>query len=330
MKKWVRMMALALSLVSLFAVSGVALAAEETVVAEEAQAEATVTGNASLREKPSGSADRIVSLKKGATVTVLDSSNKSWWKVRTADGQEGYLGASYIQLAGDAAQEDKKAGSSAVSSSKDVNAAKIAAAKKKNSDVIGWINVPNTNIDDPILYAPNFYYANYNIDKKKSLEGVYPYYNKLTKNIALFGHNLRGSGKGMHALHHMQETALGYSRCQNSSCGRSLGSTHKNWQKENRVWNISLFGKTKWEVFAMYEVKANEPISTLRNNWSPLSGASESAVQKWLDGQLKRSEIDFGVSVSPKDTFLTIITCGTNYDSATANSRLFVFLKCVG
>ena len=79
----------------------------------------------------------------------------------------------------------------------------------------------------------------------------------------------------------------------------------------------------------MYEVKANEPISTLRNNWSALSGSGKASVQSWIDGQIKRSQLNFGVDVTASDQLMTLITCGTNYDSATANSRLFVFLKNV-
>ena len=311
----------------------------EQVQTQETVVTAVVTGRVNFRTEPNTSCKSMGFLNKNTQAIVLDNtSTPGWWKV-SIDGKEGYVTADYIKLtegqpAPAPAPETQKPQSSTPSqvkpSGKDPNASKIAAAKKKNSDTIGWIRVPNTNIDDPILYRSNFYYADHDINKKSSLEGVYPYYGVKTKNIALFGHNLRGSGKGFHEMHHMQETALGYSRCQTGSCKKSLGSKHANWVKDNRIWDISIFGMTKWEVWAMYEVKANEPMSTLRNNWSPLKGASNSTVQNWINGQLKRSEVNFGVSVSPKDQFLTIITCGTNYDSANANSRLFIFLKNVG
>lgn len=342
MKFTVRILTLALCLAMLLALSPTTFAARTESAEEETlveKATATISGsNVSFRKGPGSNYGRISRLARGTVVTVVDNTtNPSWCKVILEDGTEGYVSAQYVQFDALSAlpeeeEEDKKSassGSSYTPSAKDPNASKIASAKKKNSDVIGWIEVPNTNIDDPILYAPNFYYGSHDINKKKSNDGVYPYYNRLTKNIALFGHNLRGSGTGFHALHHMQEAAAGYSRCQSSSCGKSLGSTHKNWVKDNRVWNISIFGKTKWEVFSMYEVTHSEPISTLRNNWSALSGKSQSSVQKWIDNQLERSEFDFGVSVSPSDTFLTIITCATNYRSNT-NARLFVVMKCVG
>ncbi len=209
----------------------------------------------------------------------MDSSNATWWKV-SADGKEGYIRSTYLKLTtGTAATPTPKPAATASNSSVTVTGAlagKIANAKKTNSDTVGWIEVPNTNIDEPILYGANFYYATHNIYRQKSYEGVYPFYNRATKNIIVFGHNLRGSGTIFHQLHHLQEAALGYTRCQSGDCGRSLSSSLKDWYKSSsaRIWDVAIYGTQKWEVFAMYEVKANEPISTLRNNWNPLAGAS--------------------------------------------------------
>ncbi len=288
---------------------------------------ATVKSATALRSG-AGSGSTLCTIPRGAAVMVLDNTtNTKWWNV-AYNGQEGYATSSRLKMNG--ADASVSAGSTAVSAS-DPLASKIANAKRVNSDTVGWIKVPNTNIDEPILYGANFYYATHNINKQKSYDGVYPYYRGLTKNVVVFGHNMRGSNSIFHQLHHLQEAALGYSKCQSGQCGRALSSSLNDWYKtaSNRVWNISIYGKQKWEVFAMYEVKANEPISTLRNNWSALSGIGKAGVQSWIDNQIKRSQLDFGVSVTAGDQLMTLITCGTNYDSATANSRLFVFLKNV-
>lgn len=276
-----------------------------------------------FRKTASSSGSSLGTIKEYVAVTVLDStSNKNWWKV-SYNNKEGYLSTKHVALG----EADAAALSVVAASGKDVNASKIASAKSKNKDVVGWLNIPNTNMDEPILYAPNWYYANRNINKSKSYDSVYPHTSRLTKNLVLYGHNLRGSNACTHQLHHLQEAALGYSRCQSGACGRSFSSGLGSWYKntDGRVWNISIFGTQKWEVFAMYEVSKNEPKTTLRNNWN----TSPTNMDSWIKGQLRRSEIDFGVSVSAKDKIMTIITCGTNYDSATANSRLFVFLKNV-
>ncbi len=318
------------------------------------------TRNTVLRTGPSRSYDLVTKITPGQPVTILDATFSKTWAPATYNGLTGYIDMAHVKedsllsaetvtatpeptatpkptatpaptaasaesATGDVAEGGTKANTGI--SSTDSLASKVAGAKRINSDTVGWIQVPGTNVDEPILFGANWYYANHNIYKKKSYEGVYPFASRITKNVVIFGHNLRGSGSVFHQLHHMQEAALGYTRCQSGECGRSISSSLKDWYKTSagRTWNISIYGKQKWEVFAMYEVKASEPIGTLRNNWN----TSPSSVKSWIDYQLNRSEIDFGVSVTDKDQLMTLITCGNNYDYATANSRLFVFLKNV-
>ena len=54
---------------------------------------------------------------------------------------------------------------------------------------------------------------------------------------------------------------------------------------------------------------------------------TEQDVQEWIDDQLERSQIDFGVEVSTSDQFLTLYTSGDNKDSD--ETHLFFFLKQV-
>ncbi|MDR1620646.1 MAG: SH3 domain-containing protein [Clostridiales bacterium] len=287
-----------------------------------------VTRNTTMRAGMGVQHASIMPIPINASVGIVDDADKTWWKI-FYENTEGYVQAAALrpgELTTTSTNVDKSKTNYTVGAN-DVNADKIAKAKGINKDTVGWVNIPNTNIDDPVLYAANFYYNAYNIYKKKSLEGVYPYANRLTRNVVIFGHNLRGSNSGFHQLHHLQEAAQGKSTCQYGSCGKSvshLSGWHKN--VSHRTWNISIFGKSRWEVFAMYEVPKNEPIASLRANWN----TSPAVMGDWIQKQIKRSEIDFGVSVSDKDQIMTIITCGTYYDSATANSRLFVFLKNVG
>lgn len=185
-------------------------------------------------------------------------------------------------------------------------------AAKINEDVYGWIKVPNTNINYPLMYDKDFYYNTHDIYKKKVDTGsIYLYYKIPTRNIIIAGHNMRVSGTMFHELHVLQD------------------NKDKLKTRDNRIFEIEVFGRKKWEVFAVYETKDNEPEQTQTNNIKHLSEASESEVQTWINTQKSRSEIDLGVSVSPTDNLMTLITCGDNYDYMTAQSRLYFFLKCI-
>ncbi len=67
----------------------------------------------------------------------------------------------------------------------------------------------------------------------------------------------------------------------------------------------------------------------MKYNIKHLSDASPSDIEKWISTQKERSEVKLDVSVSADDIFMTLVTCGDNYDYSDAQSRLYVFLKCV-
>ncbi|MEL7608808.1 MAG: class B sortase [Bacillota bacterium] len=194
----------------------------------------------------------------------------------------------------------------------DQNADKIKEAKAKNSDVIGWVNVPDTNIDYPIMYGDDWYYHYHNFEKERENERcVYAYREKAARNNPVTAPNLRESGTMFHQLHQVQDDAerlLTYG---------------------NRVWNISVFGHEFWEVFALYEAPAGEPKETLYFNTQTLADADDDELENWLGYQMSRSEIALGVQPSMNDTFLTLVTCGDTHEDSNKNSRLYVFLRAV-
>lgn len=200
-----------------------------------------------------------------------------------------------------------------------------ASAHKINSDVVGWIKVPNTNINYPILYdkSGKFFYNDHDINKKNTgtpgTGSIYTVYGDVTRNIIISGHNMRVSGTMFHELHKIQDN-------------KSNLTT-----RSNRVFSVKLPGfghwndqmQSKWEVFALYETKDSEPASTLSYNINPLSKSSKADIEKWISTQKNRSEVKLDVDVSSSDIFMTLLTCGDNYDYSDAQSRLYVFLKCV-
>ncbi len=189
----------------------------------------------------------------------------------------------------------------------------LSEAKKINRDAIGWIDIPNTNIDYPIMYDKDLKYHDRNIFGEKVNEGsIYSYYETLTRNNVVTGHNMRVAGTMMNGLHKLQDNKSNLS------------------SRSNRIFEIDLYGHTKWEVFALYETKDNEPESTLKNNYYHYAKAEDKTkLESWIKSTKERSEVSLDVSVNADDVLLTLITCGDNYDRATAQSRLYFFLKAV-
>ncbi len=61
---------------------------------------ATTTDALNLRSGAGTTYSILVTMAKGATVTVIDNSNASWTKVQTSDGKQGYCSKQYLKLSG--------------------------------------------------------------------------------------------------------------------------------------------------------------------------------------------------------------------------------------
>lgn len=197
--------------------------------------------------------------------------------------------------------------------------AAYASAKRKNTDTLGYIKIRNTNIDYPIMYGKNWFYNDHGLDKSPLTRGsIYFYWPEASGNIVITGHNSRQSGTMFHQLHKVQDNA----------------STLKSYS--DRLWAINTYGETAyWEVWAMYEEGAfkDESMSSQMYNtcWpGGFNGKSDSEKQAWIDYQQKRSKLGYTVNVSPKDKFITLVTCGDSHADAAKGARLYFFLRRVG
>jgi|GEM_PF-6428999 len=302
-----------------------------------------VKSDVNMRSKASSKGSVVMKVKLGTTVTILGTSG-SYYQV-SVSGKTGYIDKRYVDTAPapvvnstpDTGAITLGTGKIKVDQYKSTPSATVtanmAAAQAKNSEVIGYINLPGTNIQQPILYhkASVHYYATHDINKKSSSSGaIYAFYGDMVRNNTITGHNMRQSGTMFSELHVLQEKALGYTKSQSTDKGAKIFdlASFPSITTLN-TWEVSLFGYTKWQVFAMYETAAKEPTSTLKYNINPLSSYTPAQIKDWVAYQKSRSEIKFNVPVSTDDIFLTVYTCGNNYDSSSAQSRIYFFLKAV-
>jgi len=70
-------------------VSGLAAGAALTIATEDS--------NLNIRQEPSTDAAVVGKAAKGSTVTLVEQTSDDWWKVKTADGQEGYAYSRYLR-----------------------------------------------------------------------------------------------------------------------------------------------------------------------------------------------------------------------------------------
>lgn len=71
-------------------VSGLSAGAALTVATEDS--------NLNIRQEPSTEAAIVGKAAKGESVTLVEQTSEDWWKIKTADGEEGYAYARYLQV----------------------------------------------------------------------------------------------------------------------------------------------------------------------------------------------------------------------------------------
>ena len=221
--------------------------------------------------------------------------------------------------------------------------ADLAAIKAANADAYGWIAIPKTNINYPIMFdkSGKWYYNDHTPEKEATESGsIYAYYYGVPalKNIVVTGHNSRPSGSMFHQLHHIQEFNLGQTKCAETKyCGKELTGLPNLQIYSNRVWTLNIYGEeTRWELFAMYETEAGgDAYKTFLDNvwWRWGDDArikdTDDLIQEWIDKQVGLSEIQIDTTVTPADRYLTIFTCGNEHADSNEWARLYFFFKQV-
>lgn len=177
-------------------------------------------------------------------------------------------------------------------------------AKALNPDVIGWITVPDTVIDYPVVRCgDNEYYLTHNVEKGKSKHGAIfmDYRNadsEQQRHIVIYGHNMK-NGTMFHDLNNYKQ---------------------QSFFDQNRIITFDWNGQeTKWEVYAAYVVQSD--VYYIHTRFISAQNFSEYMNELIkIARESKYSVVDERVSIKTSDQVLTLSTCTYEYD----NSRFVV------
>lgn len=175
-----------------------------------------------------------------------------------------------------------------------------AALKKKNSDVIGWIKIPGTVVDYPVMQSspqsPE-YYLRRGYDKKYSKYGCIFLDARCTPpeetpNLTLYGHNMT-DGQMFAAI---------------------LQYTDLDFYKSAPVIDFDIEGKSgKWKVFSVFKINTLPEQGELFLYTQP-AFEEESAYADFLEQAQSRSLLCLPVDVNTDDQILTLSTCSYEFE----------------
>lgn len=165
--------------------------------------------------------------------------------------------------------------------------------KKENPDTVGWIKVKGTNINYPVVQSnDNSFYLYHSFDKSFNYAGwiFSDYRNDLTdlkNNTVIYGHG----------------------RLDGSMFGSLKNVFDESWLKDksnNTIYLVTEEGKTTWEIFSSYTVKAESYYITT-------DFTNDDEFKEWLQTIKDRSSYDFQKKVTIDDKILTLSTCKNDH-----------------
>lgn len=160
--------------------------------------------------------------------------------------------------------------------------------KKRNKDVIGYLEIPDTTISYPVMQSkdnPDFY-LNHDIDKKHSFYGT-PYlsaYCDLEKsdNLIIYGHNINGE-KMFGALTQFRD---------------------EKFYKQHKDILFTTKGKKKYKIFSVISVNKNDfPY------WKFVMAQDESDYDTFINKVRQYSIYDIDITPKYGEKILTLSTC---------------------
>ena len=173
--------------------------------------------------------------------------------------------------------------------------ASFQTIRELNSDVVGWIKIPNTMIDYPVVQAnDNYYYLKYNINKEYNSSGCpfLDYRNNVkpgsgTRNLIIYGHHRR-NGTMFAQLKNYNDVEF---------------------YKENPVIRFdTIYERSEWVIFSNFRATTSWATGT-PFNYIQTDFKSDEDYLKFVNEVKKRSLITTPVEVRADDQILLLSTC---------------------
>ena len=205
-----------------------------------------------------------------------------------------------------------------IANTSDSGFSNIANFKKINSDVKGWLKIPGTNINYPVLHrSQDHFYLNHDINKQPSHDAViyadpavtFGTRSQIAPNTVLYGHNW---------TNYSAQPAVG--RASDVMFAQLTAYQYLDFAKQHPyIYYSTEAEEMVWQVFATFYTDIN----FIYNYAYPPSTAN---FQSIINGAKARSRNNFDVSVSTSDRILTLSTCTRAYGKS-ANQRFVVMAK---
>ncbi|MDO4553804.1 MAG: class B sortase [Lachnospiraceae bacterium] len=163
----------------------------------------------------------------------------------------------------------------------------FSSLKELNEDVVGWITIPDTVINYPIVQGTdNEYYLGRTFEKRSNYTGAIFLDAENSRdfssdNSIIYGHNLK-TGKMFGSLRFYEDKEY--------------------WEDHPYIWIITESASMKYEIFSSYRTDADSSVYTLEF-------ASNEEEETYLKDCVAAGYYETGIVPEAKDFIVTLSTC---------------------
>ena len=177
---------------------------------------------------------------------------------------------------------------------------------KQNPDLVGWLTIPDTVVDYPVMYREddNDFYLEHNFEKNDDINGLLVLDNRCTDkgdgiNSLIHGHNMKSGAMFAALLQYRDQKFYG---------------SHK------VITFSTLYEERNYEVLAVFRAKVNNEEEQDFHFYDYINIETKEAFDSYVQAVKNRSLYDTEVLAEYGDKLITLSTC----ESADENGRLIV------
>lgn len=177
---------------------------------------------------------------------------------------------------------------------------KMAELYAENPDVIGWVNIPGTNVDYPVMHTPDEpeKYVHRNFNGLYSIGGV-PFMKEAcsldpeSDNLILYGHNMKNGTQFKNLMNYTMK---------------------KYWQEHPQILFSTLYEERTYEIIAAFYDQVYRPTDNVFKFYQFIDAKDEADFENAIKYFKEKSEYDTGVTAQYGDKLISLVTCSYHID----------------
>ena len=177
---------------------------------------------------------------------------------------------------------------------------KMAELYAENPDIIGWLTIPGTNVDYPVMLTPDEpeKYIHKNFNGIYSIGGL-PFMedecsmDPESDNLIIYGHNMKNGTQFQNLMNYTMK---------------------KYWEEHPRILFSTLYEERTYEIISAFYDQIYSPRDKVFKFYQFIDAKDEADFENAMKHYKEKAEYDTGVTAEYGDRLITLVTCSYHID----------------